>query len=93
MAIYDAVTNLEEDSDGDKRKRRYEIRDPDKVLVRLRVDHTGVASLNNNQQFQQRFQQRFGAQFVGRVANPSDILLFYKENFLLAPMKFSLEAD
>ena len=69
-ASYDAVTNLEEEFDGDKRKRRYEIRDPEKVLVRLRVEHTGFSTLNN---------QRFGAQFVGRVANPSDILLFHKK--------------
>lgn len=69
-ASYDAVTNMEEEFDGDKRKRRYEIRDPDKVLVRLRVEHTGFSTLNN---------QRFGAQFVGQVANPSDILLFHKK--------------
>ena len=31
------------------------------VLVRLKVDHTGFASVNN---------QRFGAKFVGEVANP-----------------------
>ena len=32
---------------------------PDQVLVRLKVDHTGFATLNN---------AKFGGQFVGRVA-------------------------
>lgn len=34
---------------------------PDEVLVRLKVEHSGFAVLNN---------QRFGAQFIGQVANP-----------------------
>ena len=33
----------------------------DEVLIRLKVDHTGFAAVNN---------QRFGAKFVGDVANP-----------------------
>jgi double-strand break repair protein MRE11 len=33
----------------------------DEVLVRLKVDHTGFAAVNN---------QRFGAKFVGESANP-----------------------
>ncbi|OQS04777.1 double-strand break repair protein [Thraustotheca clavata] len=37
------------------------------ILIRLRVEHSGFPVINN---------QRFGGQFVGRVANPSDILLF-----------------
>ncbi|EQC27523.1 hypothetical protein SDRG_14723 [Saprolegnia diclina VS20] len=41
--------------------------DPMEILVRLRVEHTGFPVINN---------QRFGGQFVGRVANPGDILLF-----------------
>ncbi|TYZ62639.1 hypothetical protein PybrP1_006731 [[Pythium] brassicae (nom. inval.)] len=39
------------------------------VLVRLRVEHTGFPVLHN---------QRFGSRFVGKVANPNDILLFYR---------------
>ncbi|KAI9919221.1 hypothetical protein PsorP6_012140 [Peronosclerospora sorghi] len=39
------------------------------VLVRLRVEHTGFPVLIN---------QRFGAKFVGKVANPNDILLFHR---------------
>ncbi|EGZ11605.1 hypothetical protein PHYSODRAFT_250783 [Phytophthora sojae] len=41
----------------------------DLVLIRLRVEHTGFQVLVN---------QRFGAKFVGKVANPNDILLFYR---------------
>lgn len=50
--------------------RKYTLKDPHKILVRLRVDHDGFPSLN---------QQRFGAQYVGEVANPSDILLLAKK--------------
>jgi len=61
---------LEDEFDApEKRQRKYQIKDPDRVLVRLKVEHTGFTTLNN---------QRFGAQFVGQVANPSDILLFHK---------------
>ena len=42
----------------------------DEVLVRLKVDHTGFAAVNN---------QRFGAKFVGEIANPTDILLFHRK--------------
>ena len=38
-------------------------------LVRLRVDYTGFSTINA---------QRFGQRFVGRVANPHDLLLFQK---------------
>lgn len=48
----------------------YKLRDPQKILVRLRVDHEGFPALN---------QQRFGALFVGDVANPADVLLFAKK--------------
>ena len=43
---------------------------PDQVLVRLKVDHTGFATLNN---------AKFGGQFVGRVANTSAILHFSRQ--------------
>ena len=39
-------------------------------LVRLRVDYTGFSTINA---------QRFGQQFVGKVANPHDLLLFQKQ--------------
>lgn len=39
-------------------------------LIRIRVDHTGFPKLNI---------QRFGAKFVGRVANPEDLLLHHKQ--------------
>ena len=38
-------------------------------LLRLKVERSGFPTLNN---------QKFGAQFVGSVANPQDILLFHK---------------
>ncbi|PFH31363.1 Mre11 DNA-binding domain-containing protein [Besnoitia besnoiti] len=39
-------------------------------LVRLRVEHSGFSTIST---------ARFGAQFVGRVANPGDILHFYRK--------------
>jgi double-strand break repair protein MRE11 len=48
----------------------YRIRSPDQYLIRLRVEHSGYPSLNQN---------RFGANFVGRIANPSEMLLFSKK--------------
>ena len=38
-------------------------------LIRLRVDYTGFSTINA---------QRFGQRFVGKVANPHDLLLFQK---------------
>jgi len=48
----------------------YRAKQPRQVLVRLRVDHYGYPSLN---------QQRFGSQFVGEIANPSDVIAFTKK--------------
>jgi len=45
------------------------VKDPSLILLRLRVEYEGFVSLN---------QQRFGALFVGKVANPSELLLFSK---------------
>ncbi|KAL7432016.1 hypothetical protein ACHAXM_002960 [Skeletonema potamos] len=59
----------EDEFDPDKRQRKYTIKNPEQVLVRLKVEHSGFTTLNN---------QRFGSRFVGEVANPSDILLFHK---------------
>lgn len=47
----------------------YQLQQPEQLLVRLKVEHSGFTVLNN---------QRFGARFVGRVANPSDLLLFHR---------------
>lgn len=48
---------------------KYKLAKPEQVLVRVRVEHTGFSSLNN---------QRFGAKFVGEVANPTELLLFHR---------------
>lgn len=50
---------------------RAERNSPEEVLplIRLRVDYTGFSTLNS---------QRFGQRFVGKVANPHDILLWSK---------------
>jgi len=47
--------------------------DSTEILVRLRVEHTGFQVISN---------QRFGGQFVGKVANPGDILLFSRRKKL-----------
>ena len=44
--------------------------DPPIPLIRLRVDYTGGFSTINA--------QRFGQKFVGKVANPNDIIQFHK---------------
>lgn len=49
---------------------KYTMEKPNEVLVRVRVEHMGFTTLNN---------QRFGAKFVGEVANPSDMLLFHRK--------------
>lgn len=49
---------------------KYKLQNPDEVLVRIRVEHSGYTTLNN---------QRFGGKFIGEVANPSDILLFHRK--------------
>ena len=49
---------------------KYKLQKPNEVLVRIRVEHNGFSTLNN---------QRFGAKFVGDVANPSDMLLFHRK--------------
>lgn len=40
---------------------KHNLQNPDQVLVRLRVEHSGFTTVNN---------QRFGAKFIGEVANP-----------------------
>jgi double-strand break repair protein MRE11 len=73
--ILEGRTGIEQESvQGDPDRSlppvKFKLRDPQKVLVRLRVDHEGFPALN---------QQRFGAHFVGEVANPADVLLFAKK--------------
>jgi double-strand break repair protein MRE11 len=58
------------DAGDDSSMIKYKVQRPDEVLVRLRVDHVGFSTLNN---------QRFGAKFLGDVANPNDILLFHRK--------------
>lgn len=55
------------------RDLEFRVLNPEKVLVRLRVDHAGFPSLNN---------QRFGGQFLKEVANPGDTLLFSRKQAL-----------
>lgn len=52
----------DEFDDSDKPKRKYKIKQPEKVLVRLKVEHSGFSTLNN---------QRFGSQFVGQIVSIS----------------------
>mmetsp|Transcript_27398 Transcript_27398/g.60852 ORF Transcript_27398/g.60852 Transcript_27398/m.60852 type:complete len:822 (+) Transcript_27398:187-2652(+) len=49
--------------------QNYALFKPEQVLVRLKVEHSGFSTLNN---------QRFGSRFVGEVGNPADILLFHR---------------
>jgi double-strand break repair protein MRE11 len=44
-----------------ERSIKYKLEKPEQVLVRLKVEHSGFSTLNN---------QRFGSTFVGEVANP-----------------------
>ena len=60
---------------------KYRVKDPNKVLIRLKVDHSGFPTLNMS---------RFGSQFVGEVANPSSILNFIKKKVEARPFT---EAD
>eukprot|EP00752_Nemacystus_decipiens_P013425 g11888.t1 len=51
--------------------QEYLVEKRDQVLVRLKVEHSDFPTLNN---------QRFGSQFMGKVANPADLLLFYRRH-------------
>ena len=63
------ATRIQSEDDGDA-DVSYGLIDPDKIIIRLRVFHAGFTTLN---------QQRFGTLFIGKVANPSDLLLFSKK--------------
>ncbi|KAF1780674.1 Metallo-dependent phosphatase-like [Phytophthora cactorum] len=70
-----------------RERRKWRRRDKELVLIRLRVEHTGFPVLVN---------QRFGAKFVGKVANPNDILLFYrrkKDRINASDKKASMELE
>ena len=58
-----------EGNDVEELDIKYKLEKPEHVLVRLKVEHSGFSTMSN---------QRFGANFVGEVANPSDILLFHR---------------
>ena len=62
---------LEDEFDPDKRQRKYTIKNPEQVLVRLKVEHSGFTTLNN---------QRFGSRFVGEVVS---LLLYWMQLFHL----------
>ncbi len=55
-----AALTLEDEFDPDGRQRKYTLQNPDQVLVRLKVEHSGFTTLNN---------QRFGSRFVGEVVS------------------------
>ena len=59
-AAVQASMALEDEFDPDKRQRKYNIKNPEQVLVRLKVEHSGFTTLNN---------QRFGSRFVGEVVS------------------------
>ena len=48
--------------------QKYRLEKPDQVLVRLKVEHSGFGTLNN---------QRFGSKFVEEVDNPYESTLRY----------------
>jgi double-strand break repair protein MRE11 len=52
------------------RPSRFCVKDPLKILVRLRVDHEGFPAINH---------QRFGSQFFREVANAVDVILLAKK--------------
>lgn len=69
--VEDGRKMVQEPTEEDRQANsRFRIKEPHKILVRLRVDREGFPAIN---------QQRFGAQFVGEVANPNEILLFAKK--------------
>ena len=95
--IQDYAAEEESDSDVDEDERSYleetkkmqrqkhkqviNLIKPEEVLVRLKVEHNGFSTLNN---------QRFGFLFVGQAANTTDLLLFQKQRKIQEP---GLEGD
>lgn len=65
------VDAKEQGNDLDEQEElKYQLEKPEQSLVRLKVEHSGFTTLNN---------QRFGARFVGLVGNPADLLLFHRK--------------
>ena len=64
------VAELQTNDGSTAPRLRYTMLHPEKVLVRIRVEHSGFSTLNN---------QRFGAKFVDEIANSDDILLFHRK--------------
>jgi double-strand break repair protein MRE11 len=60
LEAQEANINAEDEFDPDKRERKYTLQYPEQVLVRLKVEHSGFTTLNN---------QRFGSRFVGEVVS------------------------
>eukprot|EP01124_Arcella_intermedia_P010158 TRINITY_DN16696_c0_g2_i2.p1 TRINITY_DN16696_c0_g2~~TRINITY_DN16696_c0_g2_i2.p1 ORF type:complete len:688 (-),score=206.17 TRINITY_DN16696_c0_g2_i2:44-2107(-) len=68
--ITQALTEKVEEMIEKARIQQKELGRPDlKPLIRLKVDYTGYSTISV---------PRFGQQFVGKVANPKDILLFHR---------------
>ncbi|KFH12554.1 Mre11 DNA-binding domain-containing protein [Toxoplasma gondii MAS] len=64
-------TKAEEEEEAFELFCNYSTKEKKKLpLVRLRVEHSGFSTISTS---------RFGAQFVGRVANPGDLLHFYRK--------------
>ena len=65
----DDIDNSRSIGDDNGTKQHFEVRNPEKVLIRVRVNYEGFSIFNP---------QRFGAQFVGKIANPQDVILLSK---------------
>lgn len=75
------VLELLDEAEEEQRRQPKRLAELKQVLVRLRVEHTGFPVLHN---------QRFGSRFVGKIANPNDILLFYRRK---KDRMFALDKD
>jgi double-strand break repair protein MRE11 len=67
------VSNGERDiskSNTNSPAQMYQLTDPMKVIIRLKVENSGYPTISLH---------RFGSQFIQEVANPSEMLLFYKQ--------------
>jgi double-strand break repair protein MRE11 len=51
-------------------QRRFVLKKPRRILIRLRVEHSGFPTVNT---------VRLGTHFVNEVANPTDLILFAKQ--------------
>ena len=73
QAKEDKLKTFEDDEEGKKELKAYYKKHPglDLPIVRLKVDYSGgYASINP---------QRFGQNFVGKIANPSDLLIMTRK--------------